>query len=756
MLITSNRFFFQIKLLFLFLISVFLSEHAITQESITNQLYKNGYYTSSIQSLKTELKSLKLNRKRVEIYYYIANSYYGMSFVEDYKKHIDSAYQLAQKLKDFSYLDKVEYGIAKMRYYNFEIKPEKSLEIYATIYPLFHKHDPNRNSVLWISLFQNIANTRRNTGADYNLMNQEYDTTYLLLIKHNLLNTIHEVNYCKARGNMNLDRVHLTSSPIYYDQTIKFYEKGLAILSEKGNQNYPMEIAFHCLEGLVSYMGGKINLSKVYYDKAYVDIEISKTKMYQPNDSKSIYLNVCNWSTFTMSLVYLKYKDIALIKEHLVRLKKSIKLYQSYSQKNKDVDISVFTDIYGYSPYNSIVTCYYYLYKKTNNNVYIDSAFYYGEMNKSQWNVFNRSFTQLKKAKNEFVKNGNIIVQYGEFGFYHHTYLYAIVFSKKGSYFMKLGKESEINSLKFDFMNWKYNDFREKSNKLYAIVFKPLEKCFHEKPTKIIINKSRLIVGFSLESLITDTRKTLREQPFLFFKYPIYNQPSFRSYFIKTSFEPLDKACLITPNYVGKNKAQIRFSGNVLKDFVNKSEMNVVSFKSRKHDLLLIAAHCSPGNHRVDNTYIDLGEKSLSIKDVCQMKLNSKLAVLAFCDGGIGQNISGSSFSMASSFLMSGVESCLYSIWKLDDKIGSEVIASFLERVKKGEQKDVALRAAKKEYLENVTSEEGYNPIYWAGLNVMGNVAPIEIHQSEISWWKIGSVILLFFLLGYGIKKFLQ
>jgi hypothetical protein len=105
---------------------------------------------------------------------------------------------------------------------------------------------------------------------------------------------------------------------------------------------------------------------------------------------------------------------------------------------------------------------------------------------------------------------------------------------------------------------------------------------------------------------------------------------------------------------------------------------------------------------------------------------------------------------------MSGVESCLYSIWKLDDKIGSEVIASFLERVKKGEQKDVALRAAKKEYLENVTSEEGLNPIYWAGLNVIGNVAPIEIKNSEIPWWKIGIAILLFLLLVYRIKKYLQ
>ena len=152
-----------------------------------------------------------------------------------------------------------------------------------------------------------------------------------------------------------------------------------------------------------------------------------------------------------------------------------------------------------------------------------------------------------------------------------------------------------------------------------------------------------------------------------------------------------------------------------------------------------------------------MGKNTLSIRDVCKMNFNSKLAILAFCDGGVGQQISaGSNFSLASSFLMSGVASCLYSIWKLDDKIGSEVIASFLKRMEKGEEKDVALRGAKKEYLENVTTEEGLNPIYWAGLNVIGNVAPIQIQNSDISLWKIGIAILLFLLLGYRIKKYLQ
>jgi hypothetical protein len=251
-------------------------------------------------------------------------SYYGMSFVEEYKKYVDSAYLLVRKQKNFSYLDEVEYGIAMIRYYNFEIKPEKSLEIYAAIYPILHKNDRKKSSVLWLSLYQNYATTRRNHGSDYELMNAYYDSAYTILKKHNFLNTIHEVNYCKSRGNINLDRSYPEADPIYYSEAIKFYEKGLAILQKQGINNDPVKIGFHCLEGLASYMRGELKASTIYFDKAFLDIEDSKNKKYQSNDIKSIYLNVYNWSTFPISVLYQQDKDISIIKKHLKRLKTTL------------------------------------------------------------------------------------------------------------------------------------------------------------------------------------------------------------------------------------------------------------------------------------------------------------------------------------------------------------------------------------------------------------------------------------------------
>ena len=129
---------------------------------------------------------------------------------------------------------------------------------------------------------------------------------------------------------------------------------------------------------------------------------------------------------------------------------------------------------------------------------------------------------------------------------------------------------------------------------------------------------------------------------------------------------------------------------------------------------------------------------------------------MAVCDGGVGQTISsGSSFSIASAYLFSGASSCVYSNSVLDDKVGAEILADFLERLKTGEMKDWALRNAKLAYLQNVTSEEGYNPIYWAGLQVMGDVSSVEIGKSYVIWYCIVGLTLLVGL-GFIIKRRLR
>jgi hypothetical protein len=260
----------------------------------------------------------------------------------------------------------------------------------------------------------------------------------------------------------------------------------------------------------------------------------------------------------------------------------------------------------------------------------------------------------------------------------------------------------------------------------------------------------------NLESLVTDSTGKKVSNSFLIYKYPIFMQPSFRL-FSESSIENISTVNSIFPDYMDRgNLSTIHFTKDVFTNWVYKNKLKRTTANSKKSDLQLIAAHASSGSHRIDYAYMDKGLSKLSIRRICKSRIPNSLTILAVCEGGVGQTISsGSSFSIASAYLFSGAKSCVYSNSVLDDKVGAEILSDFLQRLENGEQKDWALRNTKLDYLKKVTSEEGYNPIYWAGLQVMGDVSPVEIDKSYVIWYfTIGLTLLVG--LGFVIKRRLR
>ena len=385
---------------FFILFCVFISWNTYGIESETHYWYNHGYFTNSINALRKELKESNSFSKKSKIYFQIAYSFYGMHFVEDYKKQLDSANYFASKKKNFSIEDKVEYAIGLMRYYNFEVKPDKSIIIFNKIYPEFHRLDPYRKSKLWIKLHQNLANTRRNMNVEYSVLNTDFDSAYLLLKKHQLQNTMYEVDYCRSRGNVNLDRVNPTSIDLYYQQSIYYFSKAIQILKSKKRFNLPAISSFYNLLGLVSYMKGELEVSNVYFDSAYVTL--STVIDYNEKDVQGVSLNTFNLSTLTKNLLFKKTRNRQLIQNQLKKAKSVKEKYELFSRRNVDIDLHVFTDMYSYSPYNAIVSCYNNLYFETKNKKYLDSSFYFSELNRTQWVKQSISYESFYKKLSHF------------------------------------------------------------------------------------------------------------------------------------------------------------------------------------------------------------------------------------------------------------------------------------------------------------------------------------------------------------------
>ena len=111
---------------------------------------------------------------------------------------------------------------------------------------------------------------------------------------------------------------------------------------------------------------------------------------------------------------------------------------------------------------------------------------------------------------------------------------------------------------------------------------------------------------------------------------------------------------------------------------------------------------------------------------------DAELAVLAICMGGISESNYQDVRNLAYWFSFAGAHSCLYSHWKLDDRSTSIILSRFYKNLSDGMGRYEALRSAQDEYLRDVRSDEERNPIYWAGLTMIGEDGPVDLARSDV------------------------
>jgi len=180
---------------------------------------------------------------------------------------------------------------------------------------------------------------------------------------------------------------------------------------------------------------------------------------------------------------------------------------------------------------------------------------------------------------------------------------------------------------------------------------------------------------------------------------------------------------------------------------------------AKEHQIIHIGTHAESNNLSPDLSRLifakniddpeQYNNNSLYTYEIYNCNLSANLAILTACETGKPGYQSGEGMiSLAHAFNYAGSESILTSLWKIDEQSSAEIVSHFYDNLKKGLPKHTALKQAKLQYL---TTAEGrtLQPNYWAGLVLMGDVAPLEI-ASPIVWWKyalIGIVVLLFLVL---------
>ncbi len=189
--------------------------------------------------------------------------------------------------------------------------------------------------------------------------------------------------------------------------------------------------------------------------------------------------------------------------------------------------------------------------------------------------------------------------------------------------------------------------------------------------------------------------------------------------------------------------------------------------QAQEHKIIHIGTHAESNNISPERSRLifakkmdasgQYNENSLYAFEIYTMDLSSNLAILTACETGKPSYQAGEGMiSLAHAFNYAGSESILTSLWNIDEVSSTKIVGYFYEYLAEGLPKDKALRKAKLKYLTSVEGR-GESPIYWAGLVLVGDSAPIPLQGGTLPMWPwimgIGFLSIALFYLFRRWKK---
>ncbi|MGB3464537.1 MAG: CHAT domain-containing protein, partial [Cyclobacteriaceae bacterium] len=139
--------------------------------------------------------------------------------------------------------------------------------------------------------------------------------------------------------------------------------------------------------------------------------------------------------------------------------------------------------------------------------------------------------------------------------------------------------------------------------------------------------------------------------------------------------------------------------------------------------------------------------------EIYNMELNADLVTLSACNTGSGKIKRGEGvMSLSRAFAYAGVPATVVSLWPASDKSAPQLMTHFYSNLKQGQSKDVALTAAKRQYLLTAKGKAKH-PFYWGGFVLIGDNSPVSREGSLWSWIIFSLLACMFLAYLLRIKK---
>ena len=195
-----------------------------------------------------------------------------------------------------------------------------------------------------------------------------------------------------------------------------------------------------------------------------------------------------------------------------------------------------------------------------------------------------------------------------------------------------------------------------------------------------------------------------------------------------------DKSAINSPQLKGADdeiNAVFRlFNG---KKFVGDEATETNFREAMKHPAIFhLAMHSLADSVNSRYSYLMFDPRKDSINDgklynyeISISRITSPMVVLSACNSGSGTLYHGEGLmSLARGFILAGASSVIKTSWEVNDAASAAIIMRFYFHLSKGEPKDMAMRAAKLEYIK-ANPPIYSNPYFWAAYEVLGDNSQI-------------------------------
>jgi len=301
----------------------------------------------------------------------------------------------------------------------------------------------------------------------------------------------------------------------------------------------------------------------------------------------------------------------------------------------------------------------------------------------------------------------------------------------------------------------------EKAHALYQSIFAPLAA--HDLPNNLLIIPDGILhyVPFDiLLEAVPNSDDKYASFPFLIKKYTFsYCHSSTLLHSLqnkKHATTPSSQLLSFAPSFhaLEKKEEELLVSRDRLDELIHalpeiKTISNIMNSEMRtgkeasktsfldmasNYQFLHLATHGKVDDQNTGFSFIAFSNMVDTLKESYKLytnelntfTLNADMVVLSACETGIGKAYKGEGLiSLSRGFLAAGAKSVITTLWSINDKFTSEIVAAFYENLKQTMGKEEALRQAKLTYLQGSDNFEAH-PKYWAAFMPVGDMSPLD------------------------------